>query len=252
MGKNQEIMGKNLSFEEFEELARNIPKRYEKTIFCLEEIDIIDEPDEIEYPEINIYRHIMGLFENKSLAEQGIADCIVMAKEEKTDIYCFKIYELPLNQVTNINRLTYMRSIREYLYDPKGLELDHTTCSSLDEDNWSFYVFGMYLGKPKREIRFKKGDLVEIIGTDTVTLGIVSQDPIDTEWCYDLYKRVRKKGDYPYTLDYSDDQTTIVDGSEYGNHSHIQLCDMMKPRFPVPDEIRKRFEDYLIQSQTPH
>ena len=31
----------------------------------------------------NISRHIMGLFENKSIAEQGIADCIDKAKEEK-------------------------------------------------------------------------------------------------------------------------------------------------------------------------
>lgn len=49
-----------------------------------------------------------------------------------------------------------------------------------------------------------------------------------------------------------DDQTTIVDGPEYGNHSHIQLCDMMRPRFPFSEEIRKRFEDHLIQSRNPH
>ena len=250
MGKNDKLMMKDLSFEEFEELARNIPKRYEKTIFCLEEIDIIDEPDEIEYPEINIYRHIMGLFENKSLAEQGIAECIDKAEEEKTDIYCFKIYELPLNKATNINTLTYLRCIREYLYDPNGLELDHTTCSSLDED--VFMEYGCYLGKPKKDIRVKEGDMVEILGDDKVTLGIISNDPIDTEWCYNLYKRLKKKGGYSYILDYSDDQTTIVDGPEYGNHSHIQLCDMMMPRFPISDEIRKKFEDYLIQSQTPH
>ena len=250
MGCNEEIMKKDLSFEEFKELACNIPKRFTKTIFCLEEIDLRDDIEDIKYPEFDIYRHLMGFFETKQMAETGMKDCISKAQEEKTDIYCFKLYELPLNQVTNLNNFPYICNIREYLYDSKGIEIDHTVCSSLDED--VFTEYGSYLGKPKENIRVKEGDLVEIIGTDTVTLGIVSHDPINTEWCYDLYKRVRKKGDYPYTLDYSDDQTTIVDGSEYGNHSHIQLCDMMKPRFPVPDEIRKRFEDYLIQSQTPH
>ena len=250
MGKNKEIMGKDLSFEEFEELARNIPKRYEKTIFCLEEIDIIDEPDEIEYPEINIYRHIMGLFENKALAEQGLADCIIKAQEEKTEIYCFKIYELPLNQLTNLNSFSYLRNMREYLYDSKGMEIDHTVCSSLDED--VFTQYGSYLGKPKKDIRVRKGDLVEILGKDSVSLCIVSQDPINTECCYDLYCRLKAKGSNTYFLDYSDDQTPIVDGPEYGNHSHVQLCDMMKPRFPIPEELRKRFEDYLVQSSIPH
>ena len=51
MGCNEEIRKRDLSFEEFKELACNFTKRYEKTIFCLEEIDIIDDADEIEYPE---------------------------------------------------------------------------------------------------------------------------------------------------------------------------------------------------------
>ena len=250
MGKNNKLMMNDFSFEEFEELARNIPKRSERTILCLEEIDIMDELDEIEYPEIKIYRHIMGLFESKYIAEQGIVNCINKAQEEKTDIYCFKIYELPLNQVTNLNCFSYLRNIREYLYDSKGIEIDHTVCSSLDED--VFTEYGSYLGKPKKDIRVRKGNIVEILGNDKVTLGIVSQDPIDTEWCYNLYKRLKKKGDYPYSLDYSDDQTTIVDGPEYGNHSHVQLCNIMKPRFPIPVELRKRFEEYLVQSCIPH
>ena len=43
MGSNEEIMKKDLNFEEFKELACNIPKRYEKTVYCLEEIDFRDD-----------------------------------------------------------------------------------------------------------------------------------------------------------------------------------------------------------------
>lgn len=40
-------------------------------------------------------------------------------------------------------------------------------------------------------------------------------------------------------------------GTEYGNHSHTQLCDIMVPRFPIPEELRRKYEDYLVSSRTP-
>lgn len=245
MGYNNELLEKDLTFEEFEKLALNVPKRQVKTIFCLEEIDLTDDPVEMEsmYPEFHIYRHIMGFFDSIETAKNSIKECISKAKEKNTEIYCFKLYELPLNYITNLRNPPYLNSIREYLYDSEGKALDQTTCSSLDED--VFEKYGSYLGKPRKDLRFKKGDIVEVIGVDIVTLGIVSADPLDTEWHYDLYKRLKKEGGMAYFPDYSDDQVPIVDSPEYGSHSHIQLCDMMRPRFPISAELRNRYESYL-------
>lgn len=155
------------------------------------------------------------------------------------------IPKLPLDTLCDLWSLDYPSCIREHLYGPKGELLEHPVCSSLDEDLGTEY--GHYLGKPKSQLRFRKGDIVEVIAGDTVHLAIVSHHPIDTRWCYDRYRRARNDTKHRcYILDYSDDQVAVVDGPEYGNHSHTQLCDIMVPRFPVPEELRRRYEDYLF------
>lgn len=44
------------------------------------------------------------------------------------------IPKLPLDTLCDLWSLDYPSSIREYLYGPKGELLEHTVCSSLDED----------------------------------------------------------------------------------------------------------------------
>lgn len=248
--KSADLIDRKLSFKEFERLAVNIPKRPRVTVFSLFETDILDDPEEMPsmYPEFRISRCCKGLFSTLSNAEAAIQSFI---QEKESEIYCFKIYELPLDTLSNLGSLDFPDCIREYLYDSKGEMLEHTVCSSLNDDLGTEY--GYYLGKPKSELRFKKGDIVEVIGADTVSLAIVSHDPIDTKWCYDLYRRAMNDTKHRcYIFDYSDDQVAVVDGREYGNHSHIQLCDIMLPRFPVTDELRRQYEDYLVSSRTPH
>lgn len=250
MDKGFDLIDRELSFEEFEHLADNIPKRSAgHTVHSLIEIDIIDDPDETlsVYPEFRISRCCKGLFSSISEAEVALQSCV---GNNESAIYCFKIHELPLDCPSDFGSLDYPDCIREYLYSPKGEMLEHTTCSSLNDDIGTKY--GHYLGKPKSQLRFKKGDIVEIIGVDTVHLAIASHDPIDTNRCYELYRRVRNETKHRcYILDYSDDQVAVVDGPEYGNHSHTQLCDIMVPRFPIPEELRRKYENYLVSSQTP-
>lgn len=238
-----DLMDRELSFEEFEQLAANVPKRAGSSVFRLVEIDIPDDSDgnKSMYPEFQISRCCKGVFSSLSNAEAGIHSCV---SKNESDIYCFKIYELPLDRLSDIGGMDSPDCIREYLYGANGEMLEHTVCSSLMADLGTEY--GSYLGKPKSQLRFKKGDIVEVMEDDTVRIAIISHDPIDTEWCYDLYRRVRKDTKHRrYMLDYSDDQVAVVDGPEYGNHSHIRLCDIMTPRFPVPEELRRLYEGWL-------
>lgn len=249
MDKGIDLIDRKLSFEEFEHLAANIPKRSGRSVLSLVEIDIIDDLDESlsVYPEFRISRRCKGLFSSMAKAEAALQRCV---SNNESAIYCFKIYELPLDCLYDFGSLDYPDCIREYLYGPKGEMLEHTTCSSLNDDIGTEY--GHYLGKPKSQLRFKKGDIVEAMGADTVHLAIVSHDPVDTNRCYELYRRARNETKHRcYILDYSDDQVAVVDGPEYGNHSHTQLCDIMVPRFPIPEELRRKYEDYLVSSQTP-
>lgn len=56
MEKGIDLIDRKLSFEEFEHLAANIPKRPGRTVHSLIEIDIIDDSDETlsVYPEFRI------------------------------------------------------------------------------------------------------------------------------------------------------------------------------------------------------
>lgn len=249
MGKNVEIMNRNLTFEEFENYARNVPRRCYKTVFCLIEIDVTTDREEREvmYPEFEIRQRMQGIFSDKEQAERGIQECIKNAVEWNTEIYCFKVYEVPLNHVTYIGTGNFFKSVREYLYDEKCNLLDYTICSSLDED--IFTEYGSFLGKPAESMRFKKGDLVEVIEQDKVRLAVVNHDPTDTIWCYDLYKRLKKRDDLPYFLDESDYQVAVLDGPSYDTHSHEQLVDLMKPRYPIPVEMRREYESFIALSE---
>ena len=249
MGKNEQIMNKDLSFEEFEDYARNVPRRDYKTVFCLVEIDVTTDREEREvmYPEFEIRQRMQGIFSDKAHAEEGIKECVKSAYEDNVEIYCFKVYEVPLDQNTYLGTDNFYRSVREYLYNDKSHEIDSTTCSSLDED--IFTEYGSFLGKPKEHMRFKKGDIVEVIEQDKVRLAVVTHDPADTNWCYDLYKRLKKKDDLPYFLDESDYQVAVIDGPSYGTHSHEQLVDIMKPRYPIPEEMRREYETFITKCE---
>lgn len=244
-----DLTGRELSFVEFEHIAANIPKRSGQSVFSLIEIDIPDDPADMlsMYPEFRISRCCKGIFTSLSNAEEAMQGCV---RENEPNIYCFKIFELPLDRLSDLGSPDYPNSIRTRLYGQKGEMLDSTLCSSLTEDLGTEY--GHYLGKPKSQLRFKKGDIVEVIEADTVHLAIVSRDPIDTKWCYDFYCRTMNDSKCRcYILDYSDDQVAVVNGSKCGNHTHIQLCDMMVPRFPIGKELRREYEDCLVSSQTP-
>lgn len=244
-----DLFGRDLSFEEFEQLAANIPKRPGQSVFSLIEIDIMDDPEERPsiYPEFRISRCCKGIFSSLENAVYAMQGCV---RENERDIYCFKIYELPLDTRCDLWSLDYPSCIREHLYGPRGELLEHTVCSSLGEDLNTAY--GHYLGKPKSQLRFRKGDIVEVIGEGSVSLAIVSHDPIDIRWCYDLYRRAKNDRKHRcHILDYSDDQVAVVDGPEYGNHSHTHMCDIMVPRFTIPEELRRLYEEYLRSSRNP-
>lgn len=249
MDKNTDILNNRLSFEEFASLAINIPRRDYATVFVLVRLEVLENPEQREcmYPEFGIRRVITGVFTDKGEAEAGIRTSVESAREDGIVIYCFKLYEVPLNYVCMIGVLQSLRSVREYLYDGSGKELDYTTTSSFEEDVATPY--GLFLGKPKDQIRFKKGDLVEVIEHNKVRLAVVSHNPIDTKWCYRLYRRLVENDRLPYILDYSDYQVAVIDGPSYVTHRHVLLCNLKSPTFPIPDDIRQRYVDYFLECE---
>ena len=93
MGKNEEIMKKDLTFEEFEDYARNVPRRDYKTVFCLIEIDVTTDREEREvmYPEFEIRRTFQGVFSDKIKTERGIQEFIKTTQENECEVYCLSL-----------------------------------------------------------------------------------------------------------------------------------------------------------------
>lgn len=239
----KDLLKPGLTFEEFEHLAAHIPKRRQKTVFKLILLNTyVDQNNKINpYPKFGYAEITKGFFPNKEEAEKGFDECYNFSERRSASFLGFKILELPVNRISNFGRDGNNGAIREYLYDETGKEIERTVTSGVQEDYGTKY--GIYLGKPKNQQRFKAGDLVEIMDDGKIKLGVVANNPIDTEWCYNYYLRseLSKIG---YCLDVSDDQVAVIDGYGYASHSHIPLCNIMKPHYKVPEHIRKRYQKY--------
>ena len=136
------------------------------------------------------------------------------------------------------------------LYDPDGKLLDKTFCSYLDRDFNT--EFGRFRGRPQEAIRFKDGDIVEVLCGDEVTLAVASGSSPTIERCWGLRERIsqdrhwqRKDGktltddeiDEAYFFDCSDDQITVIDGPEFGAHEHVSPLCLMHPRYPISKRL---------------
>ena len=113
-------------------------------------------------------------------------------------------------------------------------------------------------GRPKEEIRFDVGDLVEVLSGDTVSLEIVYGQPPTPERAAEIRRRVCEEfekscagitddelnQEMDYALDITDDSYTTLDGDEgyMPNHSHPYITNLFPVRRKVPYLLRKKLE----------
>lgn len=127
MEQNTDSADLDMTLEESEHLAANAPKRPWEALFELEALQYRDG-DETSCPEFGLCRVTKGYFATLDRAEAAMKELT-----GETDIFCFKIYELPKNRTADIS-LAGAHDGREYLYDRQGRLLDHTKCSAIRED----------------------------------------------------------------------------------------------------------------------
>lgn len=228
----------------------NPPRPDVKTIFTVEEIDICRLPErrKNQYPKFNVYRHIIGYSESVHGAETLMRRAIEV-NDDADGIYCFHINEHLLDMYEHWADY----GIAWRIYSNKGQLIDHTWCDSRHYDEEPYLKFR---GRPKESIRFKAGDIVEVLWGDEGHLAVATQSPIDIDWCWGYRGRVIKgmeKHHMPvtdetiekeYLLDGSDDQAAVIDGPGYEYHDHIPTLNIMPLRFPLSSRLRKRFEGY--------
>lgn len=259
-----------MTYDEFKNLALNPPQRDEDTIFevTMIEIDALPEHRRNHYPKFGVTSLRIGFSGTLSGAEKLIKMAITNDNQEREaaenrldiytrDIYFFHIKEYPLDVIDETGCHNYGVSWR--LYDSQGNLMDHTWSSSMGRDFDT--DFGRFRGRSDDSIRFKAGDIVEVYDdyNKCVRLAVATQSPVSIDWCWAYRGRCLSglfgenkpaEGDeWFYGLDFSDDQTAVIDGPGYEYHEHIPTLCIMPLRFPLSDKLRKRYEGYWSACQ---
>ena len=242
-----------MTFEEFKQLALNPPRRNVPVIFRLDVFIMDDLPvhRKCYYPKFSVSQYKEIFCKTVSQAET-IIQKLVRKKDKEGNLYAFYLKELPFGK-----DVSYC-SASCRVYDGKGILIEQSRCSSLDEDIHGYY--GSFRGRTSEQTRFKKGDIVEVFECGKVQLAIVVGVPNSIERCWDFRNSgskyiprsensrltVEEWKDKLYRLDYSDDCYIVIDGPGYYFHSHILSESLFKPRFPISSRVRRRFESFYV------
>lgn len=225
-----------LTFDQFKALADRQPSLEGNWVYRLTHEMLWDE---YEYPEFRIHQN-RYMFLTLEDAEKYIYENLLTEKEPDAT-YRFLIEQVPVGEKENEIGATWV-------YDQEGklIEISSTIVGEGKFPDSSFF------GLSKERIRFQEGDIVEIVCRDTVHLAIVGAEGPTVEWFWGLYGRSmierNKYGKGYYGADWSDDCYYVIDAP--GCHAHPHVTSVMRPRFPIPQDIREYFEECLALSKS--
>ncbi len=195
--------------------------------------------DKPKYPKFEIFRWSLGYFSSLKKTEGAMKKCIA----EKADLglgnqplFGFIIKEFV------VDVLSYQHAKNRKSYLPDGTLWDECPVhedARLEE----------FLGRPEENVRFRKGDLVEVLDGDTVTLEIVYGTPRSPEGVRQIKKHAEEEG-FRICLDESDDSYTTLTYLEY-EHSHPNSVNLFPVRLPVNEKLRKKLEAVLFEWEHP-
>lgn len=195
------------------------------TVFQLEEVCINDK----RYPIRKTTRWTLGYHSTLEKAKQDMASSVDIEEESKPvcDTLCYIITEWEIDSDCGLDII----SIQTYLKDGSFYERNF-----VDRDK-------VYRGRPKDKIRFKHGDIVEVLENGYLRLAIVGGEPSSVERVNYLRERAIKNGHLKegedLFMDISDDQYMVYDLTG-GGHSHIE-SQFVFPHFKhVSKHLRER------------
>lgn len=217
-----------MNWEEFKAMAEREPGLEGSWIYRLEQRIL---PDDLAspYPKFDLrlsQRRFFTSFEDAAGFLQKASD--------------LPLYNSVLTQIA-MGEADYEQGA-SWLFDSDGQMIDFSPTLSfqfLEVPEAFFY------GRPDSRQRFKTGEIVECVGGhDEVSLCVVASLPPSIEWCW----KSKERG-LGYILDYSDDSALVIYGPSYRCHDHVSPLYLMKPRFPIPDDLRKEMETWLDRAE---
>lgn len=217
----------DLTFNEFEALANRMPDIKGNWLYKVTQA-INSGKLKYPYPKFKLEYHQECYFKTFHEAERFI-------KKGEKDVYCSWITQIAYGQPTG-----YGGTGAEWLYDNNGELLDYTiTHAQLGNvENDTFF------GRPKSRQRFKVGDIVEVVTAKGVHLAVLNHPIPAVEWCWKRYITRDDENGFFYRMDFSDDSAVVIDGPNYYCHDHVGALQLLKPRFPIPEDILEEMQTW--------
>ena len=246
-----------MTYEEFKQKATNPIHRDIPSIFQVRivTIDELDEGKHQHYPKYTTSDFISGFAHTLEEAEEMIRKDVAWWKTQECgpEVYCYLVAEKPMGMMAFDGDI-----LSERAYDAAGKLFNRTFCSSAfcyytDYDNYTpreTQPEEIFRGRPEEEIKFHKGDIVEVLSGNEVKLAIVVGSPLSTRWVWEKNQSTQdKRGLDELTFDESDDSYTVIDGPGFEYHEHINAMRIFAPHFHVPIRIERRFKGYLEKAE---
>lgn len=197
-----------------------------KTIF---EIELISTHG-TRYPvRKRLYNLSLGAYTTLEKAEKAMMR-VVKNWDTDEDNYCFIITERKLNPKPDKEDVV---GVRTYLPDGSWYEEN-----MVGQD-------GVFRGRPNERIRFKIGDVVEVLYGKTVELAIIGNTPPSLEFTEQMRKRRLGNGvTDEFFMDKFDDSYTIYD-THPGGHTHVESQFVFPTRKPVSEKLVQKLKEQM-------
>jgi len=198
------------------------------------------------YPRRRIRRQRLGFFDTKEHAEEAMLSTVKfqkrVCKERSKNYYDDFFGFFLLEQFVHNRESSFYRNERPQKCFSFNADGDLGDFVALDEMGW-------YRGRKKEDIRFKVGDIVEVVGGDYADLGIVGALPLTT----DRYSRLEEdpeECEHPSRyLDAQDDCYLVYTLGEVGSHIHPVCYSVFPPTHPVPEKIAAQLRANLEEAE---
>ena len=180
------------------------------------------------YPRFEVYTEQVIIATSLEKAEEGMRKHI--EKGCRLDnIYAFYIREIPVDCPA-----VGAECLSERVYDASGRMLDRRLFSSIPEER------ELFNGRKQEDLRFRPGDIVEVLDCEQVRLGVLTAVPTSPSRANEINSTGLLQ------LDETDDSYTVYLEPDYKSHTYADALRVFAPHSQVPEPtLRKIKKAYL-------
>ena len=202
---------------------------YSQTMKTIFELELISTHG-TRYPvRKRLHDSSLGAYTTLEKAEKAMQR-VVKSWDMESDTFCYIITERKLNPKPDKEDVV---GVRTYLPDGSWYEENMA-----DRD-------GVFRGRPDERIRFKIGDIAEVLYGDVVELAIIGNTPPSLEFAEQMRKRRLGNGvTDEFFMDKFDDSYTIYD-THPGGHTHVESQFVFPTRKPVSEKLVQKLKEQM-------